>query len=282
MNRTNMGSNLLLGLAALIWGVAFVAQSVGMEYVEPFTFNGCRFLIGGAVLLPLIWAMSGRRQALGEGVDGHGKNQTEKGMDQPGQRRRAGILGGIICGVVLFVASSFQQFGVAETTVGKAGFITALYIVIVPLLGVFLKKKIPWSVWLSVALATMGMYLLCMTEGLKISRGDVYVFLCAVCFSFHILVIDYVSPKADGVVISCVQFFTAGLISTVAYFLHRGGVGSCFVCRGHVLRRGIHLAGGGPEEYGSCAGIPDLKPGVGIFPSGRVGDPGTEVIAKGT
>ena len=83
MNRTNMGSNLLLGLAALIWGVAFVAQSVGMEYVEPFTFNGCRFLIGGAVLLPLIWAMSGRRQALGEGVDGHGKNQTEKGMDQP-------------------------------------------------------------------------------------------------------------------------------------------------------------------------------------------------------
>ena len=216
MNRTNMGSNLLLGLAALIWGVAFVAQSVGMEYVEPFTFNGCRFLIGGAVLLPLIWAMSGRRQALGEGVDGHGKNQTEKGMDQPGQRRRAGILGGIICGVVLFVASSFQQFGVAETTVGKAGFITALYIVIVPLLGVFLKKKIPWSVWLSVALATMGMYLLCMTEGLKFSRGDVYVFLCAVCFSFHILVIDYVSPKADGVVISCVQFFTAGLISTVA------------------------------------------------------------------
>lgn len=156
MNRTNMGSNLLLGLAALIWGVAFVAQSVGMEYVEPFTFNGCRFLIGGAVLLPLIWAMSGRRQALGEGVDGHGKNQTEKGMDQPGQRRRAGILGGIICGVVLFVASSFQQFGVAETTVGKAGFITALYIVIVPLLGVFLKKKIPWSVWLSVALATMA------------------------------------------------------------------------------------------------------------------------------
>ena len=240
MNRTSMGSNLLLGLAALIWGVAFVAQSVGMEYVEPFTFNGCRFLIGGAVLLPLIWAMSGRRQALGEGVDGHGKNQTEKGMDQPGQRRRAGILGGIICGVVLFVASSFQQFGVAETTVGKAGFITALYIVIVPLLGVFLKKKIPWSVWLSVALATMGMYLLCMTEGLKISRGDVYVFLCAVCFSFHILVIDYVSPKADGVVISCVQFFTAGLISTVAALVFESPrISSIGAAWAHVLYAGV-------------------------------------------
>ena len=117
-----------------------------------------------------------------------------------------------------------------------------------------------------------------------------YVFLCAVCFSFHILVIDYVSPKADGVVISCVQFFTAGLISTVAALVFESprisSIGAAWAPVLYagviVLRRGIHLAGGGPEEYGSCAGIPDLKPGVGIFPSGRVGDPGTEVIAKGT
>ena len=202
-NRTKTGSNLLLGLAALIWGVAFVAQSVGMEYVGAFTFNGCRFLIGGAVLLPLIGAMRGRR------ATGPGKGSWWK-------REKTGITGGLCCGAVLFVASSFQQFGVAETTVGKAGFITALYIVIVPLLGIFLKKKIPWSVWVSVALATVGMYLLCMTEGLKISRGDIYVFLCAVCFSFHILIIDYVSPRADGVVISCVQFFTAGVLSALA------------------------------------------------------------------
>lgn len=203
MNRTKTGSNLLLGLAALIWGVAFVAQSVGMEYVGAFTFNGCRFLIGGTVLLPLIWAMRGRRA-----------EDPEKGGGK--KREKTGITGGLCCGAVLFVASSFQQFGVAETTVGKAGFITALYIVIVPLLGIFLRKKIPWSVWVSVALATVGMYLLCMTEGLKVSRGDIYVFLCAVCFSFHILTIDYFSPKADGVVISCVQFFTAGVMSAAA------------------------------------------------------------------
>ncbi len=218
MDRTKMGSNLLLALAAFIWGVAFVAQSVGMEYVEPFTFNGCRFLMGGAVLLPLIWAMGQKGRKGQEGVKDQEGDRTQADQAAKGQkkRQRMGILGGILCGFVLFVASSFQQFGVAETTVGKAGFITALYIVIVPLLGIFLKKKIPWSVWISVALATAGMYLLCMTEGLKISRGDVYVFLCAICFSFHILVIDYVSPKADGVVISCAQFFTAGILSVMA------------------------------------------------------------------
>ncbi len=210
MDRTNMGSNLLLGLAAFIWGVAFVAQSVGMEYVEPFTFNGCRFLIGGAVLLPLIAAMGKKAQRA------DGEAEISGGRERQKKRRRTGIAGGVCCGAVLFVASSFQQFGVAETTVGKAGFITALYIVIVPLLGVFLKKKIPWSVWVSVGLATVGMYLLCITEGFQISRGDICVFLCAVCFSFHILVIDYVSPRADGVVISCVQFFTAGLLSAAA------------------------------------------------------------------
>lgn len=200
MSKGKMGSNLLLGLAALIWGMAFVAQSVGMEYVGAFTFNGCRFLIGGAALLPLIWAMTTRQPNVQKNA-------------------KAGIKGGICCGIALFIASSFQQFGVAETTVGKAGFITALYIVIVPLLGIFLKKKISWSVWLSVVLALAGMYLLCITEGLKAGRGDVYVFLCAVCFSFHILIIDYVSPRADGVVISCVQFFTAGILSALGAML---------------------------------------------------------------
>lgn len=215
MDRRKMGSSLLLGLAAFIWGVAFVAQSVGMEYVEAFTFNGCRFLIGGAVLLPFIWVMGKKKQRTKpERISKTAEGGQEK--EAAAKKGRIGILGGICCGVALFVASSFQQFGVAETTVGKAGFITALYIVIVPLLSIFLKKKSSWRVWPPVALATAGMYLLCMTEGLRISRGDIYVFLCAVCFSFHILVIDYVSPKADGVVISCVQFFTAGIISAIA------------------------------------------------------------------
>lgn len=234
---TKMGSNLLLGLAAFIWGVAFVAQSVGMEYVKAFTFNGCRFLIGGVVLLPLLLAMRSRK---GD------KDKAAGGAARQKNHTRAGILGGICCGVVLFVASSFQQFGVAETTVGKAGFITALYIVIVPVLGIFLKKKIPWSVWLSVVLATAGMYLLCMTEGLKISKGDIYVFLCAVCFSFHILVIDYVSPKADGVVISCVQFFTAGIISTgFALLFENPDIASIKAAWAPVLYAGVMSCGVG-------------------------------------
>lgn len=222
MDKKTMGSNVLLGLAALIWGVAFVAQSVGMEYVGAFTFNACRFLIGSAVLLPLIWFRGrGKRKTGTENGQGGEKPQGAEGV--PGavgsaggqQRRRRAVAGGACCGCALFVASSFQQFGVAHTTVGKAGFITALYIVIVPLLGIFLKKKVSWSVWASVGLATIGMYLLCMSEGLKVGKGDLYVFICAICFSFHILIIDYFSPKADGVVISCVQFLTAGILSCV-------------------------------------------------------------------
>lgn len=216
MDKKTMGSNVLLGFAALIWGVAFVAQSVGMEYVGAFTFNACRFLIGGAVLLPLIWFRGrGKRKTGTESGQSGEIIQGTAGSAGRQQRRRTAVAGGVCCGCALFVASSFQQFGVAHTTVGKAGFITALYIVIVPLLGIFLKKKVSWSVWVSVVLATVGMYLLCMSEGLKVSRGDVYVFICALCFSFHILIIDYFSPKADGVVISCVQFFTAGLLSCV-------------------------------------------------------------------
>ncbi len=227
MEKKTMGSNLLLGLAALIWGVAFVAQSVGMEYVGAFTFNASRFLIGGAVLIPLIRA--GNR----------GKERNKAG-------EKMAVKGGICCGFVLFVASSFQQFGVAHTTVGKAGFITALYIVIVPLLGIFMKKKVSWSVWLSVALATVGMYLLCMTEGLKVGRGDVLVFLCAVCFSFHILVIDYFSPKADGVVISCVQFFTAGICSAVmALIFETVSIASVAAAWAPILYAGVMSCGVG-------------------------------------
>lgn len=205
-DKKTMGSNLLLALTALIWGVAFVAQSVGMDYVGPFTFNACRFLIGGVVLIPIIIVT--------------GKRKSGKAWDK--RFGKMELWGGICCGAVLFVSSSLQQFGVAHTTVGKAGFITALYIVIVPFLGIFMKKKISWSVWVSVALAVMGMYLLCITDGLRIGKGDFYVFLCAIGFSFHILVIDYVSPRADGVLVSCVQFFTAGMISAVmtAVFEH--------------------------------------------------------------
>lgn len=199
-----MYSNLMLGLAAFIWGVAFVAQSVGMEYVGPFTFNATRFLIGGVVLIPCILFLGGRHSASQKGQPEHKQQKNSS---------RIGITGGICCGIALFAGSSLQQLGIMHTTVGKAGFITALYIVIVPVLGIFVKKKVGWTVWISVVTATIGMYLLCMTEGFHVGKGDLYLFFGAIAFSFHILVIDYFSPKADGVFISCVQFFTAGVLA---------------------------------------------------------------------
>ena len=226
MDRKTMGSNLLLALTAFIWGVAFVAQSVGMEYVGPFTFNACRFLIGGIVLIPCILLF--------------GKKNKRK---EP-ENQKTAVVGGICCGSILFAASSFQQFGVASTTVGKAGFITALYIVIVPLLGIFLRKRIPWSVWVSVVLATIGMYLLCMTEGLKVGKGDIYVFVCAICFSFHILVIDYFSPKTDGVLMSCIQFFTAGIISAIMMLIFENPeLSAIFAAWAPILYAGIMSCG---------------------------------------
>lgn len=207
--KKSLRSSLLLTLTALIWGVAFVAQSEGMNYVGGFTFIASRYLIGGAVLVPCIFLLRKWNPQWSELSEAERKQQN-----------RTGIIGGICCGVALCVASSLQQFGIFYTTVGKAGFITALYIVIVPLFGLFLKKKVGLNIWISVLVAAVGMYLLCITEGFSIGKGDFLVLLCAVAFSFHILIIDHFSPKADGVLISCVQFFTAGVIGTVLMFLY--------------------------------------------------------------
>lgn len=201
---------ILLILTAFIWGTAFVAQSVGMDYLEPFTFNGVRSLIGGAALLPCIWFLG-----ILNGKDTSGKD--EKGKDKKG--RRDLVLGGIACGMLLFGASSLQQVGIQYTTAGKAGFITACYIVIVPVLGIFLRKRIGWKVWLAVAIALAGLYFLCMTESFTIGKGDVLIFLCAVVFSLHILVIDYFSPRVDGVKMSCIQFFVCGIVSLPFMFV---------------------------------------------------------------
>lgn len=199
-------SSAMLTLTALIWGVAFVAQSEGMNYVGAFTFNACRFILGGLVLVPCIFFLR-----KGNGVQLNREEQK--------RQRKTGVIGGVCCGIFICLGSTLQQFGIAQTTVGKAGFITSLYIIIVPVLGLFLRKNVGLNIWVSVAIAAAGMYLLCITEGFSISRGDFLVFLCAIGFSLHILVIDYFSPKADGVVISCVQFFTAGIISSVFMFL---------------------------------------------------------------
>lgn len=195
-------NSLLLLLTATIWGVAFVAQSVGMDYVGGFTFNMARSLIGSAVLLPVIWFM--------------GRNSSKKAKEAQGSSSRKDLLwGGMACGILMCLASNFQQFGIKYTTVGKAGFITACYIVLVPILGLFLKKKCSPFIWLAVAMSVAGLYLLCITDGFSIGKGDILVLICAVLFSFHILVIDYYSPKVDGVKLSCIQFLVCGILSGI-------------------------------------------------------------------
>ena len=208
MNRFVIRQSLLLLLTATIWGVAFVSQSVGMDYVGPFTFNAARSLIGAAVLVPCI-ALLKKLQKKEEGQEEVHKKEDKKTL----------IRGGICCGVILAVASSFQQFGLLYTTVGKAGFITAMYIILVPLLGIFAGKKVGLRIGISVVIAVAGLYLLCMTESLKLEAGDILVLLCAVVFSFHIMVIDHFSPLVDGVKMSCIQFLTCGILCGICMFL---------------------------------------------------------------
>ena len=211
MNKFILRQSLLLLLTATIWGIAFVAQSVGMDYVGPFTFSCVRSFIGGIFLIPCIWFLDQWR-AKNDGTEGEKKavSKEEKKME---------LLGGICCGLALCVATNLQQIGMQYTTVGKAGFITALYIVLVPIFGIFLKKKVEARIWISVMISVVGLYLLCITDKLVLGKGDTLVLLCAVVFTIHILVIDYFSPKADGVRIACIQFFITGILSAIPMFL---------------------------------------------------------------
>ena len=217
MNKFILRQSLLLLLTATIWGVAFVAQSVGMDYVGPFTFNAVRCLIGGVVLLPCIAILNKFNRKNGvECMEG----ETGKEVKSSPQSQKTLVIGGIACGVFLCIASNLQQFGIMYTSVGKAGFITAMYIVVVPVLGIFLRKKVGAKIWCGVGIAVVGLYLLCVTEsGFSIQKGDLLLMLCALVFSMHILVIDYFSPKVDGVKMSCIQFFTCGILSGVGMFL---------------------------------------------------------------
>lgn len=205
--KTKVRNSCLLFLTACIWGSSFVAQSVGMDYIGPYTFNCLRFLIGSLVLLPVIFFSRHRK-----------KDQKGRSKDRTLQKKEM-LCGGIVCGVVLCIASTLQQIGIIYTTAGKAGFLTAMYIVLVPVLGLFLKRKAGLQLWISVGLALIGLYLLCMKGAFSLNGGDVLLILCAVGFSVHIMVVDYFSPKLDGMILSCIQFLVAGLISGIGMLL---------------------------------------------------------------
>ena len=201
--------NLMLLLTALIWGSSFVAQRAGMEYIGPFTFNVLRSLIGGLTLIPVILIIGRSKSPEAQEAKDASESQTLE------KDRKTLLLGGVCCGLALFIACSLQQVGIVYTTAGKAGFITALYIVLVPILGVFIGKKVRPIIWFCIVLSVAGLYLLCMKDGFSLSRGDFLVLLCALFFSIHILVIDHFSPKASGVKLSCIQFFVCGILSLI-------------------------------------------------------------------
>ena len=213
--KSQLGGSLCLFLTAFIWGTAFVAQSVGTEYVGAFTFNMSRSVLAGLALLPVIAVSEGRKRNRDIPDVRAEENRNEKKKE-----RKQLIAGGILCGTALCVASNLQQIGIAYTTVGKAGFITAMYIILVPVFSVFLHKKAGMKLWISVVIAVAGLYLLCMTGGgLSVEKGDLIVFCCAVAFSVHILTISFFAPKVDGVKMSCIQFWTAAVISAAGMLI---------------------------------------------------------------
>jgi len=199
----------MLTSATLIWGAAFVAQSIGMRYMGPFTFNAIRFCIGGVAVLAFVLFVARVR----------GKKGFSGAFRPSGERPGLLWQGGLVCGVVLFIMITLQQVGICYTTVGKAGFITTLYILFVPILSLFLGRKVPFILFLCMAIAMAGMYLLCIDEELSFGKGDIYVFLSAIAAAGHILVIGHFSPRTDSVKLSCAQFFVCGILSAVCALL---------------------------------------------------------------
>lgn len=233
MKRSQLKNSFLLLLTAAIWGSAFVAQSVGMDYVKPFTFNGIRSAIGALFLIPCIFLFRN-----------HTNSSEVSPADQLNQKTHASssidrktlFFGGLCCGIVLAAASSLQQIGISYTSVGKAGFLTAIYIVLVPILSLFLKKRCSPLVWLSVALAVGGLYLLSVPDGFgSIGKGDLLLIVGSFLFAVHILVIDYFSPRCNGVALSCIQFFVCAVVCLIPAFILSSHHFLLFLQHGHLF-----------------------------------------------
>lgn len=202
---------ILLVLAAMIWGLSFVAQKQGMEYVEGFTFNGIRSILGGLVLLPVIFFRSKKSSS---------EEKTSSASNKTGTKET--VKGIIIVGIMLCLGSNLQQFAFNYIEPGKVGFITALYMLLVPLISFFLyKKKQPLTTWVGVILGVAGLYMICMggSASFSIGKGELLALLCSVAFALHIIVIDKFAAKIDCIVLSCGQFMITGIISCILMFI---------------------------------------------------------------
>ena len=245
-----------LFLTAMIWGAAFVAQSVSMDYIGPFTFICLRSVIGGLFLIPVIIVLDGiRKKSQNESANVVSSENTlhniEMDIEMEEKQRLSWknkqlIEGGIVCGIFLFFANCFQQTGIQYTTVGKAGFITTFYIIIVPLIGLFFKKYCGILTWIGVVIALTGLYFLCITQKLTIQRGDALILCCSVLYAGQILAIDHYNPFVDGVKMSCIQFLTGGVLGAVFMFLFENpSLAMILSAAGPILYTGIMSTGVG-------------------------------------
>ncbi len=212
--RTTLQADLFLLITAAVWGTAFVAQRAGMEYIGPFAFNAIRFALGACSLLPLQFLQMRRQGGGGRGFAGKRRTGEPQGAEASYRAfSSATVVAGLLAGTLLFFGSSFQQVGIVYTTAGNAGFITGLYVIIVPLLGMLLRRRPGPGVWVGALLAAAGLYFINDAPGLRLGRGDALVLVCAFFFAVHVLVIGRVAPGLPALPLSVVQFFTCSLLS---------------------------------------------------------------------
>ena len=221
---SQLKGSIILFLASLIWGTAFVAQSVGAEYIGGLTFTSIRSLIGAIFLIPvavIVEKISHRGQSSAAAPELSGENSSESVPDKLtykiGPVTKAELKGALICGTALAAATIFQQFGIGNTTVAKAGFLTALYVILVPILGLFLGRKVRPYIWFCAVLSLLGLYFLCLAgkSGVGFTLGDIQVLVCAFLFAIQIMTIDYWSMRCRGVVLSCLMFFVVAIESGI-------------------------------------------------------------------
>lgn len=211
MTKRKLLSNIALLIAAVVWGIAFVSQEQAAKHIDTFTVTALRSIIASVALVPLILVMA--------------KINKRPVFEKTKADRKLLLIAGVLCGTLLCIASNVQQFGISiypddANISARSGFITALYVVLVPICGIFFKKKVGITVWLSVIVATVGLYLLCGTQGLSgIYAGDLIILCCALCFSLQILCVDHFISRVDGVKLACIEFMTCGLLSLVFMLL---------------------------------------------------------------
>ena len=235
MRKNQLTGTLILLLTAAVWGVSFVAQSASMEYIGPFTFSAIRCMMGTLVLVPVIL-----------GVRAYMLKRPEKyaGSVYVHVFDSNTLKGGVYSGILLFIASNLQTIALKTASAGKGGFITAMYIIMVPIFGLFLRKKAGFNVWISVVLAAVGLYLLCMKEALRFGSDDLLLLACAVFFAIQILAVDKYVPYANGIAMAAIEFAVCSLLSAPVMLLFENPQWNMIMeCMGALLYAGIGSCG---------------------------------------